>query len=261
MNRFSATLCGLLLAAAPALAASPIDGTWKADVTTAKLSTKPDVFATKDGSYECTSCTPPYKIAADGKPHPVAGRDYWDAASIAVVDANTLQFGRYRKGSQISSTKLVASPDGQMLTWTSTSSDNASGKSITNSSMSKRTGPAPAGSHATSGSWVQVAAGAQIADESLTATMSMVGDTVTMKLGTGESYVAKLGGPQVPMVGDRAGATVALAKNGNGFVETDYVRGKAIGTYSYMPIDATTMKLTAVDLKAGTTDEYTLKKQ
>ena len=262
MNRFNAALCGLLVAtSAPALAASPIDGTWKADTATAKLSTKPDVFMVKNGMYDCTSCTPAYKIPADGKPHAVPDRDYWDAASVTVLDANTLQSTRYRKGTQVSSTKVALSPDGQMLTWTSTSADNATGKSVTNTSMSKRTGAAPAGSHAVSGAWVAVNEGAQIAEENLTATMSMSGDMVTMKLGTGESYTAKVGGPQVPFTGDKAGATVALTKSGAGFIETDYVGGKAIGTYAYMPVDATTMTLTAHNPKAGTTEEYTLKKQ
>ena len=262
MNRFNAALCGVLVAvSAPALAASPIDGTWKADTATAKLSTKPDIFTLKNGMYDCTSCAPPYKIPADGKPHPVAGRDYWDAASVAVVDANTVQWTRYRKGVIISTTKVAASADGNMLSFTSTSADNAAGKSTTSTSMSKRTGPAPAGSHATSGSWVGVNDGAQIADENLIIKLSQTGDAVTAMLGTGESYTAKIGGPQVPFTGDKAGATVALTKSGAGFVETDYVAGKAIGTYTYMPVDAMTMTFKATNLKAGTTDEYTLKKQ
>lgn len=262
MNRFNAALCGLLVAVSvPVLAASPIDGTWKVDTSTAKLSTKPDVFTLKDGVYDCTSCTPPYKIAADGKPHPVADREYWDAASIAVVDANTLQWARYRKGVQISATKVAASADGATLTFTSTSADNAAGKSTTSISNAKRVGPAPAGSHAVSGSWVGVNDGAQIAEENLTVTFSRTGDVVTAKLGTGEHYTATIDGPQVPFVGDKAGATVALTRSGAGFIETDYVGGKAIGTYSFIPVDATTITSKSTNLKAGTTDEYTLKKQ
>ncbi|MEG3088769.1 hypothetical protein [Sphingomonas sp. PB4P5] len=262
MHRIKLALIGLIFtASAPAFAASPFDGTWKVDTSTAKLSTKPDTFVTKDGVYDCTSCTPPYRIAADGKVHPVSGRDYWDAASVAVVDATTLQWARYRKGAAISTAKVALSPDGNMLTFTSVSADNALGKSMTSSSKSKRVGPAPAGAHATSGSWLAINDGAQIAEESLTATMSMADDVVTMVLGTGERYTAKLGGPQVPFVGDKAGAMVALTKAGSGFVETDYVGGKAIGTYTYTPVDATTMTMTAVNLKSGTTEEFTLKKQ
>lgn len=262
MNRFNtALICLMLAGSTPAFAASEIDGKWKADTATAKLSTKPDVFVIKDGVYDCTSCTPPYKIAADGKPHPVAGRDYWDAASVAVLDANTLQWARYRKGVQISTTKVAASPDGSMLSFTSVSADNAAGKSATSTSMSKRVGAAPTGAHAVSGSWLAVNDGAQIAQEYLTATISTTGDTVTMTLGTGEHYTAKLGGPKVPFVGDKAGAMVALTKAGAGFVETDYIGGKAVGTYAYTPVNATTMTMKANNLKAGTTEEYTLTKQ
>ena len=250
-----------LAACSPAATAPTIDGTYKADVASAKLSTKPDTFTVKDGVYDCTSCTPPYQIPADGKPHPVADREYWDAASVKVVDASTLEVTRYRKGAAIGTVKVTVSADGQMLTWTSTSSDNADGKAITNSSKSKRSGPAPAGAHATSGSWVSVNDGAQISDESLTETVSLKGDTVTLSFPTGETYEAKLGGPQVPVKGDKAGATVAVVAQGKGFKETDYVGGTAIGEYVYTPVDDKTVTLTIHNLKAGTTDEYTLKKQ
>jgi hypothetical protein len=247
--------------ASPVLAASPIDGTWKAEVSSAKLSTKPDVWSIKDGVYDCTSCTPPYKMAADGKTHAVAGRDYWDAAAIMVVDASTLSMTRYRAGTEVGTTKLTLSPDGQMLTYVGTSSDNAKGTPITNTSMSKRVGPAPAGAHAASGSWQAVNDGAQIADDNLIISMNMMGKVVKVTLGTGEHYTATIGGPKVPFVGDKAGAMVAVTAAGKGFVETDYVKGKAIGTYTYTPVDATTMTFKAVNLKANTTDEYTLKKQ
>lgn len=253
----------LALAACSKPAAAPaIDGTYKADVASAKLSQKPDTFVLKDGQYDCTSCTPAYKIAADGKPHDVPGHDYWDAASVKVVDASTVEMTRYRKGAAIGTAKVSVSADGQMLTWTSTSSDNAEGKAITNSSKSKRTGdPAPAGAHAISGSWVPVNEGAQISDESLTETVSVKGDTVTVSLPTGEGYVAKLGGPQVPMKGDKVGGTVAVVKEGTGFKETDYVNGVALTEFIYTPIDDKTVNLKIHNLKADTTDEYMLKKQ
>lgn len=262
MHRVNVVLIGLLFTVAtPALANSPIDGTWKADPSTAKLSTKPDTFVIKDGVYRCTSCTPPYTIAADGKVHAVAGREYWDAGSVAVVDPNTLQWTRYRKGMAIGSAKVTVSADGNTLTYASVSADNALGKSISSTSLAKRVGVAPPGAHAASGSWVATNEGAQIADENLVATIGMTDGSVTLTLGTGEHYVAKLGGPKVPFVGDKAGAMVALEKAGAGFVETDYINGTAVGTYTYVPQDAATMTLKAFNIKAGTTDEFTLKKQ
>jgi hypothetical protein len=69
-TRFSiyAAVDGLRLAACtPAVTGPTIDGTYKADVASAKFSTEPDVFTLKDGEYDCTSCTPPYKLPAEGK--------------------------------------------------------------------------------------------------------------------------------------------------------------------------------------------------
>ncbi|MES2288353.1 MAG: hypothetical protein V4530_01340 [Pseudomonadota bacterium] len=269
----AAATCGLLLAACtpagnttasnPTAEASAlaIDGVYKADVASAKLSTKPDVFTVKDGEYDCPSCTPPFKIATDGKPHPVAGRDYWDAAAVKIVDPTTIEITRYRKGAAVGSTKTVVSADGQMLTFTSTSADNAEGKSVTNTFKSKRTGPAPAGAHAVSGTWLGVTDGAQLADEAITATISVKGDVVSQKFPTGEHYEATLGGPQVPLVGDKAGTTIAVVREGNGFKETDYVGGKAVAEYTYVVIDDKTLTMKMNNLKSGTTEEYTIRKQ
>jgi hypothetical protein len=262
MRLLLCTMGALLLAACSPNASEPaIDGTYKADVATAKLSTKPDTFVVADGQYECSSCTPPYKIPADGQIHPVEGRDYWDAASVKVVDANTLEFTRYRKGTAVGTNTRVVSADGQMITWTSTSSDNAAGKPVTNSSKSKRSAPAPAGAHASSGSWVAVNEGAQIAEENLLVTLSMKGDAVALKTPTGESYEAKLGGPQVPVVGDKAGATVAVVAEGKGFKETGYVNGKAVVEITYTPVDAATMTMKVLNLRNNETEEFTFKKQ
>jgi hypothetical protein len=148
-----------------------------------------------------------------------------------------------------------------MLTYTMTSSDNADGKRVTNVLMSKRSGPAPDCAHASSGSWVAVNKGAQLADEAIRATISLNGDTVTQSFPTGERYEAKLGGPQVPLVGDKAGAMIAVVAEGKGFKETASVGGKLVGEYVYTSVDDSTVTMTAKDLKAGTTEEYTLKKQ
>lgn len=268
MRHFISTALGGLLLTACTSAATPpaaapvaIDGVYKAEVASAKLSTKPDAFSVKDGQYDCSSCTPPYKIAADGAPHAVAGRDYWDAASVKVVDAATIAFTRYRKGAAVGTTTSVLSADGQTLTSTLTSSDNAAGKAITSVYKAKRSGPAPAGSHAASGTWLAVNEGAQPAEEAITATISMKGGTVMQSFPTGEKYEAKIGGPQVPLVGDKAGTMVAVVAEGTGFKETDYTGGKAVSEYIYTPVDAKTIKMKVNNLKTGTTEEFTLKKQ
>ena len=44
-------------------------------MASAKVSAKPDQVALADGVYGCASCTPPYSVPADGRPHSVAGHD------------------------------------------------------------------------------------------------------------------------------------------------------------------------------------------
>ncbi len=257
---------GLIVAAfavVPALCAptGDFEGTWKSDLASAKLSTKPSIFAIKGGMYSCSSCTPPYKIAADGRPHARVGQDYFDAVSAKVDDANSFTLMTYRKGNVVGTQKIVLSDDGTVLTWNEMSSDNANGTPITNIYKSKRVGPAPAGAHATSGSWVNSIEGAQISDENMTAAISLKGEIFSLSSPTGEHFSAKLGGPRVPIVGDKAGTVAAVVREGNSFKETDYIGGKAVWTGVYTMTDPTTIKLEMLDVKSGRTNEFILKKQ
>ena len=53
-----------------AAAQSAFDGTWKVDMNKVDFPKKPDVFLLQDGMYECKTCTPPYKVKADGTDQP-----------------------------------------------------------------------------------------------------------------------------------------------------------------------------------------------
>jgi hypothetical protein len=74
MNR---RYCLFLLAALwmPALttAQSVFNGTWKADLSSAKFPQKPDEYLLKDGTYDCKTCLPPIQVKADGQDQKVAG--------------------------------------------------------------------------------------------------------------------------------------------------------------------------------------------
>ena len=63
---------GALLMPALAMAQSGLDGTWKIDMNKVDFSKKPDVFLLENGMYECKTCTPPYKIKADGSDQSLA---------------------------------------------------------------------------------------------------------------------------------------------------------------------------------------------
>src|SRR5690349_9985581 len=80
----------LLLLPVLTWAASPFDGTWKGDLGTAKVSTKPDAFLLQDGTYTCKTCVPAVAVAADGYDHPVTGTPYYDTLNVAVLDERTI---------------------------------------------------------------------------------------------------------------------------------------------------------------------------
>src|SRR4051794_35483395 len=66
-----------------AMAASGIDGTWKADIDSVQFEGKPDEYLLKDGQYSCKSCVPSYQVAADGAFHSVS-LPYADSVSVKV---------------------------------------------------------------------------------------------------------------------------------------------------------------------------------
>ena len=66
MKKLLLLALGALIVPALASAQSVLNGTWKIDMNKVDFSKKPDVFVLQDGMYECKTCTPPYKIKADG---------------------------------------------------------------------------------------------------------------------------------------------------------------------------------------------------
>ncbi len=258
----TAASCGLLfVAASPVFAASPFDGTWKADVASAKLDQKPDVYTLKDGVYEC-SCVPPVKIAADGKPHMQSGHDYWDAMAVTVVDPQTVHIVTTKGGAQVGETTITISADGKTLNGVWTSSNNAKGMPIKDVYVEKRVAPGPAGAHAMSGSWVPVSDGSQMSDAALVSMIKVDGDVLSMSYPTGESFAATLGGPQVAEAGDKAGTMVSAVRiDADTLQKSEFRGGKLVSVVTLHVTGPTTIAMKSEDKKGGYVDEFTLNKQ
>jgi hypothetical protein len=127
--------------------------------------------------------------------------------------------------------KLTVSADGNTLTGSFTdTSTSTTGKGAF---VETRVGAAPAGAHPVSGQWKPT----KLQDfnaEALTFTFKMEGDTLHMSSGTGQSYDAKFGGPDVPIKGDIAGTTASVKKTGdNSFQEIDKRGGKVVGVFDF----------------------------
>lgn len=248
-----------LALAGPTFAQSAYDGTWKVDVSTAKLSTKPDVWMIKDGIYTCSSCVPVVKTQADGKVHPVAGHDYFDAMSVTVASPSTVRYVYLRGGKTMTQSTDTIGTDPAMLNTQWSSTDNAKGETVTGKGVMKRVAAGPAGAHATSGSWIRTK-DVQLSDQVLTLKLKKTGNTLMMVQPTGETYTATIGGPKVPLKGDPANTMVAVTQSGKTLIETDYRNGTAVSRFSMMPMPDGTMHFVSTDLKQNATSEFTGKR-
>jgi len=247
-------------ATADAASAEALNGTWKADLTTVKIDEKPSVVLLKDGTYSCSTCTPPLTVAADGAFHAVPDRPYYDSMSTTIVDANTVKTV-FRKGdSVISESTSVISADGNTQTsnWHQTPVGQPE---VTGTTIETRVDPAPAGAHAISGSW-KTAKFESVSDEALTVSFKVVGDSVTMQSPMGQSYTAKFGGPEVPVQGDKGGTSVKVERLApNSFRETNIRGGKVVDVTTMTASADGKLSVVSEDKQDGSTMQYTANKQ
>lgn len=214
-------------------ASGNIDGTWKADVTSAKWDQKPDEYLLQGGKYDCKTCTPPWSASADGTFHPVTGQPYFDQASIKVVDDKTVERAAKLKGRDVSSTTMKVSADGNTLGIDFKDMSIANAPPTSGHFEETRVGTAPAGAHAISGSWKPSKA-ENINAEALTVTFKSDADMLHMSSPSGTSYDAKLDGTDTPIKGDPAGTTASVKKLADGsYEETDKRGGKAVSVTTY----------------------------
>jgi len=216
-----------------ASAAAGINGTWKADVSTAKWDQKPDQFLLQNGKYSCQTCTPPWTVPADGAFHPVAGHPYYDEVAIKVVDDKTVQQSTKLKGRDTGGSTIKVSADGKTLGIDFNDKTIANAPPSTGHVEETRVAAAPAGAHAISGSWKPSKA-QNINQESLTITFKADPDVLHMSSPSGTSYDAKLDGTDAPMKGDPAGTLVSVKKlSDNSFQESDKRNGKVVSVTTF----------------------------
>lgn len=258
----SAPLALLFAAAAPALADSPFDGTWKAQVSSIALQAKPDSFQIKNGVYTCSSCTPAaYSVPADGAYHAVKGKDYWDDVAITVVDDHSAKFSFRKNGKVISDNAYVVSPDGATLTMTAHNTNNGGSVPVDSSVSETRIGAPVAGAHLISGQW-KSAPPTSVSDQAMMITMAVSDGMLHLKTGLGETLDAKVGGDYAPDVGDPGKTMTKVAQLGPRTLQlTDMRAGKVTEVSTYTIQDDGTLKGSWRDLQDGSTGGFTATKQ
>lgn len=257
----AAGLLGAALLPLHAMADSPFDGTWKADVNSANMPTKPDVYVLKDGSYTCKTCEPAYTVKADGSDQAVSGHPYYDTVAVNVVNDHTVKTTEKKSGKTVATSTTTVAGDGKTANVDFSDSSNTNGAPVTGSFTYKQVAAGPAGSNAISGSWI-ITKFSNVSDNGVTVTYKTDGDMLTMTNPTGQSYSAKMDGTDAPFKGDPGVTSVSVKKIGaRTIVEIDKRDGKAISTTrSTVSKDGKTMRVSSHDDMLNRTTSWTQKK-
>ena len=251
-------ISALLLVPAVALASSALDGTWKTNLDSMKVTGKPDVYLLADGEYICSSCSPELKVKADGAAHKVTGHAYYDTAMVKVISPTSDEIVLKQGDKEFARITETVSADGATLTGRFT--NHVGAKVVTGEVVEKRVASGPPGSHAVSGSWQQEQLKGN--ETMRTVQYEMTPEHFVMHW-NGQSYNAKFDGQEYPIVGD-PGHTVVTVKriDDNTVEETDHRQGKVVDEIRLaVAKDGKTVQVTDKDVVHGQTTTYTLEKQ
>jgi hypothetical protein len=251
-----------LLMPAAAIAQSPWDGTWKIDLATAQMPTKPDVYMLIGGVYQCKTCVPQISVRADNTDQMVSGHPYYNMVNIKIVDDHTILETDKMNGKIVSSTQITVSPDGNTATFEFSDSSATNGAPVTGKGEATRVEKGPAGSHLISGSW-RTTKMDSVSDNGLMFTYKVNNGALSMTTPTGQSFTVKLDGTEAPYKGDPGTTSVSVKTISNNTIEeTDKLNGKVISvSQSIISADGKTMTISVSDQLHGTTSKFTATKQ
>jgi hypothetical protein len=252
----------LLLVPLSVVAQSVFDGTWKTNMSEAKISQKPIVFAVDKGMYTCDSCVPKISIKADGQDQNVAApaRDY-DMLAVKVADPNSVQFTAKKGSKPVFEQTRTASADGKTLTVASTNYNADGSAPFKSEAKLDRISKGPAGSNSISGSWR--IANAQTDDPGTLSTYKSTSDGLSVSTPTGQSWEAKFDGKDYPVKGVFSNETVSLKKVNDHTIDATYKRDGKPYSVEKMTVSADGKQMTtAVDNKlSGRVSTFVAEKQ
>lgn len=217
---------GLVSLSPVGIAQSVFNGTWRPDPQTFSPTRKPDVVELDNGIYDCQSCSPPYKVKADGQDQLISGNPYYDTLSVTTVDDRTVLKTAKKGGKTVIETKSVVSTDGKIKTEVQTMYDMAP-RPIEMTSHSSRVSAGTQGSHLISGVWRMT--DADVSNHAEDTIFKVSGDTLSMSDRMGRSFSAKLDGTEGPYIGSDEFTSVSLKMiDSHTIEESDKKGGKVV---------------------------------
>lgn len=248
----------LFLAAAPMLAQTRFDGTWKMKMDTLRFSGPPEEYLIANAVYQCLSCVPKVDVKADGTDQSAAGHEnYYDTIAIRILDDRSVNFTFKKLGRAVALSKETVSPDRRTML---EEFQNLGGKeSVTGKAGFIRVGEAPAGSHTLSGKWQMRSIRNDTQAGTLT-TYRSIPNGLRISDGS-DSFEAKFDGKDYPLGRDWLTTVSLTLVDENTLEETDKHLGE-IMTVSRMTLskDGKTMGVESIDKQRGTTMTYTAEK-
>lgn len=243
-----------------ALAASPFDGNWVWDVSSAQIPDRPDIYLVAHEMYTCKSCVPEVTAKADGADHPVTGNPYADSIAVNIVDPHTLK-ATYKKGGKVTGIDVMTvSDDGKSLK--DDYEDHSESAPSSYHTLSKRVAAGPADAHALSGSW-QSTKFDSVSDNATTFTVKVTKEGMSFYDMKGTGYDAHFDGKDYPMTADIGHTMVSVKRlNDLTFEETDKRDGKIESVFrmSVAP-DGKAAQYIVEDRRHGTTSRGTMHKK
>jgi hypothetical protein len=200
-------LAGLLLLPALASAQSMFEGTWRPDPQRASPTAELENVELINGAYECRSCSPSYKIQADGHDKAVAGNPHYDTVSISIADERTVLKTAKKSGKIVAAMKDVVAADGSSKTETQTVTGMMP-RPVEVTTTYSRVAAGSRGSHSISGKWRENQTDLTNHEEDTTYKVS--GNVLVMSDRIGRSFSATLDGIDAPYNGDPQYTSVSI---------------------------------------------------
>jgi len=250
--------CAVLLSL-PALAGSPLDGTWVSKEDTATLDKRPYNISLAKGMWKSDGPVPPISVKGDGFDYPVKGHAYYDTVSARSAGKDTVEVRTKKSGNPITTSVFSVSADGNTLTQTWT--DQTTGTVQTGEVVFDRVGKAPEGAHSVSGTW-RAQKIRNLSASAKTVTYEVSEEKVSMSSPAGVSYEAGLNGKEVHLNGDPGQTTIFVKMpNPSTLVETSKRGGKVVEVdRSTVAADGKSMKVEWDDREAKRKGTVTMEK-
>jgi hypothetical protein len=227
----------------PSIMKSVFDGTWRPRYEAPGPDALPDRFLIADGIFECQSCQPPYRVAADGREHAIDGNSRFERLSVAVVDELTVRTTGRRGGATTYESTMVVAQAGNAMTETRTAAmkvgevvvpitspmtggADSARRPVLFQLSSVRVGAATTGAHLLSGSWRVVEV--DLLNHEEDTIYRVVDDSLTMSDGLGRSYTASLDGSIAPYHGDPRFDRVSVQRIDERTIEESNLKGGAV---------------------------------